>query len=168
MLLATFLSEQIEIDNDGKVVFEEETLKTYAESPESVEYLFSASKLPAPWDKLLSDDALEFVNYETDSHLSSTEIKNLEFIEKHLSNAKEKFQKGEELLYTDLHNFSATKFRAGRTNLMKDFLLPVIAARWKFLFQPQMLSDILTQDFNFFDYARTEVLNKEHYVKPDV
>ena len=91
MLLATYLSEKINIDENGKVVFEEEKLRTYEERRESVEYQFSAVNLPAPWDSLLTEEALEYVNYETESPLSSSEIKHLEFIENHLSLAKENF-----------------------------------------------------------------------------
>ena len=168
MLLATYLSEQIVIDETGKVVLEEETLRTYEEKPESVEYLFSCADLPEPWSSLLTEDALEYVTYETDASLSSSEIKKLSFIEKHLSLSKEKFKNGEKVQLKDLHNFSATNFRAGRTNMMKEVLLPVMAARWDFLFQPKMLSSILTQDFNFFEYADNNKLRTEYWVKPEV
>ena len=168
MLLATYLSEQIQIDENGKVIFEEENLRTYEERPETVEYQFSAADLSEPWNSLLTEDALEFMNYETDSSLSSAKIKHLEFIQKHLSFSKENFINEKPVNLKDLHNFSATKFRAGRTNLMQDFLLPVIKARWDYLFQPTMLSKILKQEFSFFDYAKEDLLHQEYFVKPDV
>ena len=51
---------------------------------------------------------------------------------------------------------------------MCDFLIPFIKENKKRLFQPKLLTEILNQEFNFFDYALEEKLSSTYKVKEGI
>ena len=130
---------------------DDEKLVTYREVQESERYLVRRSTVPLEWKEYITKSAIKITDYESSSSLSSADIQEVSFSTSLVEQVKEAYANNELVDFNKIFNFSATKFKAGRTNLMKRFLIPFIQANQDHLFQPKLLADIINQKFNFFN-----------------
>ena len=71
MALAVYLSSLIKLDEEGKVILQDEVLSTYNESAEQGRFLVQSGDIPAPWRPLLKTPSIRIIDYESRSDISA-------------------------------------------------------------------------------------------------
>ena len=110
MALAVYLSSLIRIDDEGKVILQDEVLSTYKESAEQGRFLVQSGDIPAPWRPLLKTPSIRIIDYESPSDISALDLLNKRLINEFLRESKENFENDEMIakgnsLTSQLHNF---------------------------------------------------------------